>query len=162
MMTYLQVFLKSIKLPNKEAMFRLNRIGMDVALIYMFILLAIACIPELIDRLTATSGFGAELNIIFQLIYFFMFYYLPLTIIALISLSLIAYIGKGIASLMQRKLRFPTLWKLSAFTTTLPLLLYTIIKFIIDVNDIFLFIVFIYAVGSLIKMISIYPKRRVR
>jgi hypothetical protein len=161
-MTYLQVFLNSIKLPNKEAMFRLNRIGMDVALIYIFIILAIVCIPELINRLTATSGFGAELNFIFQLIYFFMFYYLPLTIIALISLSLIAYIGKGIAFLMQRKLRFPILWKLSAFTTTIPLLLYTIITLIIDVSDIFLFVAFVYTIGLVIKMISVYPKRRVR
>ncbi|MFC4024200.1 DUF1189 family protein [Oceanobacillus longus] len=159
-MNYLQVFLNSIKLPKKEAMFRLNRVGMDVAIIYMFILLAIVCIPEFIERLNATTGFGSELNFIFKFIYFFMFYYLPLTIIAIISLSLVAYIGRGIAYLMQRKLRFPILWKMSAFSTTIPFLLFTIIAFIIGVNDTYLLFAFIYTIGLLIKMISIYPKRR--
>ncbi|WP_249872286.1 DUF1189 family protein [Oceanobacillus saliphilus] len=161
-MTYLQVFLHSIKLPKKDAMFQLNRIGMDVAVIYMFILLAIVSIPELIQRLTASSGFGANLHFIFKLIYFFMFYYLPIAILVILCVSLVAYIGRGIAFFMQRKLRYSILWKLSAFTTTIPFLLYTVIAFIYHVSDTYLVLAFIYTIGLLIKMISIYPKRKPR
>ena len=104
-MIFLQAFLHSIKLPSKKAMFQLNRIGMDITVLYMFILLMVVSIPSLIERLTATSGPGTDLNLFFLVIYFFIFYYLPMTLIVFLVLSLIAYIGVGIAKLMKRKLR---------------------------------------------------------
>ncbi|WP_067727784.1 hypothetical protein [Oceanobacillus damuensis] len=161
-MIYLQVFLHSIRLPRKDAMFQLNRIGMDAAVIYMFILLAIVSVPELIERLSATTGFGADLNFILKLIYFFMFYYLPLTIIVIMCLSLIAYAGRGLTYLMRRKLRYPVLWKMCAFTTTIPFLFYAVITFIFQVSDIYLVFAFIYTTGLLVRMILHYPKRRER
>ncbi|WP_339230826.1 DUF1189 family protein [Oceanobacillus sp. FSL K6-2867] len=159
-MIFLHVFFNSIKLPKKEAMFRLNRIGMDIAVIYMFFLLGLVSIPALIKQLTATSGLGADLNVIFKLIYFFMFYYLPLTVLVFIAISFVAYIGRGIAHFMERKLRYSILWKMVAFTTTIPFILYLIIAFIIPVSDAYLLLTFIFSVGLLFKMISIYPKRR--
>ncbi|MBP2078621.1 DUF1189 family protein [Oceanobacillus polygoni] len=159
-MTYLHVFLNSIKLPKKKAMFQLNRVGMDTAVIYMFILLGLVSIPALIEQLTATSGLGADMNVIFKFVYFFMFYYLPLTILVFIAICFVAYIGRGLTYIMQRKLRFSILWKMCAFTTTIPFLLYIIISFIIPVRDSYLLLTFIFSIGLLFKMISIYPKRR--
>ena len=160
-MTFLNVFLNSIKLPKKKAMFQLNRVGMDIAVIYMFILLGLVSIPSLIEQLTASSGLAADLNVIFKLIYFFMFYYLPLTILVFIAISFVAYIGRGITHFMQRKLRYSLLWKMVAFTTTIPFILYIIIAFIIPVRDAYLLLTFIFSIGLLLKMISIYPKRRI-
>ncbi|WP_010648881.1 hypothetical protein [Oceanobacillus massiliensis] len=159
-MTYLHLFLTSLKLPKKNAMFKLNRAGMDVAVIYMFLMLAIVSIPSLIERLTATTGLGADLHIIFKLIYFFMFYYLPMTILVFAALSIVAYMGVGFAMITQRKLRFAILWKLSAFTTTIPFLLYTVITLLFHVSDLYLAIAFLYAFILLIKMITIYPQKR--
>lgn len=161
-MIFWHAFLHSIKLPHKKAMFQLNRIGMDITVIYMFILLMLVSIPSLIDRLSATSGPGTDLNIFFLVIYFFIFYYLPLTLIVFLLLSLIAYIGVGIAKLLKRKLRYPILWKMSAYTTTIPFLIYTIAALIFTVSDAFLLLFFVYTFLFLIKIISVYPRRRVR
>src|SRR5690625_6516761 len=113
-MIFLQTFTHSIYLPRKDSMFKHNLTGMDIAVIYIFLLLFFVSIPSLIDRLTATSGPGADLNLFFLIIYFFIFYYLPMTVIVFLLLSLIAYIGTGIAKLMRRKLRFSLLWKMCA------------------------------------------------
>ncbi|RKQ32957.1 DUF1189 family protein [Oceanobacillus halophilus] len=161
-MIFWNVFLNSIRLPNKKALFNLNRNGLDIALIYTLILLLFVSLPSLVDRLLNASGISADMNILFTLIYFFIFYYLPLAIIVFINLSIIAYIGKVITRLMNRKLHYSILWKMSAFTVTIPFLLYTVIAFVLPVNDIYLFFSFIYTIGLLIKMISIYPKRRNR
>jgi hypothetical protein len=161
-MIFLQAFLYSIKLPNKKAMFQLNRIGMDITVIYMFILLLFVSLPSLIERLTATTGPGTGLNVFFRIIYFFIFYYLPMTLIVFLLLSLIAYIAVGMAKLMKRKLRFAILWKMSAYTTTIPFILYTIIALLYPVSDSFLWLFLIYTFLFLIKIISVYPKRRVR
>src|SRR3954452_8507403 len=96
-MTFWKIFLNSIKLPNKGAMFKLNRVGMDFALFYMFILLLIVSIPALVERITNPTGIGGEMNLIFIVIYFFIFYYLPMTLIVLGCISLVAYIGRFIA-----------------------------------------------------------------
>ncbi|PAV28470.1 hypothetical protein CIL05_16165 [Virgibacillus profundi] len=161
-MIFLQAFVHSIKLPNKKAMFQLNRIGMDITVIYMFILLFLVSIPSLIDRLTATNGPGTEMSLFFLIIYFFIFYYLPLNIIVFIVLSIIAYIGSGIARLMRRKLRYSILWKMCAYTTTIPCLLYTVIALLFPVSDTLLWIFLIYTFVLLVWVISIYPKRKIR
>jgi len=159
-MILFQVFINSIKLPAKHAMFKLNRIGMDTIIFYMFILLAIVSLPSFIDQMLNPSGLGARLNIIFSLIYFFMFYYLPLVIAVFLLLGIVAYLGKWMARGMKRKLHYSIIWKLSACTTTIPFMLYTIIAILYPVDDLFLLLAIIYTFILLIRMIQVYPKRR--
>lgn len=159
-MNFLHVFLNSIRLPNKKALFRLNRIGMDTAVIYIFILLAIVSLPALVERLTDTSGLGSDISVLFKLIYFFMFYYLPLNLIIFTALSVLAYLGRGISLLMKRKLRFQILWKMGAFASTIPLLLYAAISFFHTLGSLYLIMASGYTVFLLILMIAIYPKKR--
>ncbi|RLL41754.1 DUF1189 domain-containing protein [Oceanobacillus piezotolerans] len=161
-MIFWRVLVNSIKLPKKDAMFQLNRVGLDIAVVYNFILIFIISIPSLIERLTISNGFGSEMNVAFTFIYFFMFYYLPLTVIIFITLSLIAYIGSLIAKIMKRKLHYSLLWKMCSFTTTIPFLLYIVLSLAFPVNDIYLFAAFLYTIILLVRMISIYPKRRER
>ncbi|WP_373894366.1 DUF1189 family protein [Virgibacillus sp. CBA3643] len=161
-MIFLQAFLHSIKLPRKKAIFKLNRIGMDVTVIYMFILLLLVSIPSLIDQLTATGSMSANLNNLFLLIYFFMFYYLPMTIIVFLVLSVIAYIATLVAKGMRRKLHFAILWKMCAYTTTIPFILYTVIALVFPVSDVFLLLSLIYTIVLMVMIISVYPKRKVR
>jgi len=159
-MIFLEIFANSIKLPAKNAMFRLNRVGMDIILFYLFFLLIIVSLPSFINQLISPSGMGAELNFLFALIYFFIFYYLPMTVAVIIFLSFVAYIGKLMARMMKRKLHYGTIWKLSACAATIPFLLYTIIAFIYPVNDVYLLLSGIYILILLFKMIQVYPKRR--
>lgn len=161
-MILLRTFLQSLKLPNKQAMFKLNRTGMDITVIYMFILLFFISLPTLIHQTTSTTGPTADLNIVFLLIYFFIFSYLPLTIIVFLLLSVVAYIGTWIAKLLHRKLRFSLLWKMSAYLTTVPFLIYMALSVFTPVNDGFLWFILIYTLALLVKVITVYPKRRVR
>ncbi|MFC0300404.1 hypothetical protein ACFFIS_06160 [Virgibacillus soli] len=153
-------FKLSLKIPSKRAVFQLNRIGMDIVVFYLFVLLAIVSIPPLIDLLTTTSGFEGKLNIVFKFIYFFIFSYLPLTIIIFLLLSLIAYVGKGIAHLLKRKLIFSLLWKMVAFTTTIPFLLYAIFSSFYRTDTQWLMLFIPYSLFLLVKIILIYPKRK--
>jgi len=161
-MVFMRAFLHSTQLPRKKAMFQLNRIGMDVTVIYMFILLAIVSIPSLIDSLKISTGSIAEMNVFFVFIYFFFVYYLSLTFIVFVSLSVIAFIGTGISKLLQRKIRFAILWKLCAYTTTLPLLFYTVIAFFLPVNQVYLWFLCAYTFFFLVKMITVFPRRKKR
>lgn len=161
-MVFIRAFLHSIRLPRKKAMFQLNRIGMDVTVIYMFILLAIASIPSLIDSLATSTGSIAEINIFFVFVYFFFVYYLTLNGIVFVFLSLIAFIGTGISKLLRRKIRFAILWKLCAYTTTLPFLLYTILAFFLPISQGYLWLLCAYTFIFLIKMITVFPKRKKR
>lgn len=161
-MILLQAFLNSVKLPNKQAIFKLNRIGMDITVLYMSILVLLVSIPSLVDRLTATAGASANMQLILLLVYFLIFYYLPLITMVLLLLSLVAYIGTGISRLMKRKIKFPILWKMSAYTTTIPFLLYTIIALIFTVDVMYLWLFLISSLFFIIKIITVYPKRKIR
>ncbi|MUK88155.1 hypothetical protein GMD78_07075 [Ornithinibacillus sp. L9] len=161
-MIFWQTLLQSLRLPKKEIVFKLNRTGMDITVIYMFILLFIASIPALTDRIYENSGFSADMNIVFLLIYFFIFYYLPLTIIIFLSITVISYVMTWISHFMHRKLRLQILWKMCAYTTTIPFLLYTGIALFFPVHDIYLWISVLYILTMLIAIISVYPKRKPR
>lgn len=161
-MILLQAFLNSVKLPNKQAIFKLNRIGMDITVLYMSILVLLVSIPSLVDRVTATAGASADMQLILLLVYFVIFYYLPLITMVLLLLSLVAYIGTGISRLMKRKIKFPILWKMSAYTTTIPFLLYTIIALIFTVDVMYLWLFLISSLFFIIKIITVYPKRKIR
>ncbi|WP_430789583.1 DUF1189 family protein [Virgibacillus flavescens] len=159
-MILFNAFLQSIKLPSKNAVFALNRIGMDVTVLYMFIVMGIVAVPALIDRITGSGIPGSDMAIFFQLIYFFMFYYLPLTIIVFIALSIVAYIFTWIAAALKRKLRFPLLWKMGAYATTIPFILYSVIALLFSFDDSMLWVFFIYSIIVLFTVITVYPKRK--
>lgn len=161
-MIFIESFINSLKLPNKKAMFRLNRVGMDTVVFYLFILLLIVSIPEIAIQLRVTDTVGGDLPVVLKLIYLFMFYYLPLTIAVFIFLSIMAYIGVGLANLLKRKLRYQIIWKLLAFTTTIPFLLYTILALFLPIDNRYLLLAVIYSLVLLILMILKFPKRRMR
>lgn len=159
-MIFWQTFLHSIQLPRKKAMFWLNRTGMDIAVIYLFFLLLFISAPSLLDRLMAVNGPGADLGLLFLVIYFFIFYYLPMAVIVFLLLALIAYSGTLIARFTNRKLRFSLLWKMSVYLSTVPFLLYTISAFLLPISDSLLWIALLYTFLFLIKLITLYPNRR--
>ncbi|WP_080871904.1 DUF1189 family protein [Oceanobacillus timonensis] len=159
-MKFIKIFKESLLLPQKKAMFQINRMEMDKIMIYLFILFMIFSLPELVSRLASWTGLGEEMNIIFQLIYFFMFYYLISSVLLLGVISFIAYIGRGVVYLANRKLHYGTLWKLTACSFTVPLLVFTFISFIWSIPDWYLFIFVIYPFLLLVRMIFIYPQRR--
>lgn len=161
-MILLQAFRHSIRLPAKNAVFRLNRIGMDITVVYMFILLLIVSIPSLVHRLSAHGDSDVTMNLFFLLVYFFIFYYLPLVIFVFVMLAFIAYIGVFISQSLYRKIKFAIMWKMCAYTTTIPFLIYTVIALITPISDKWLWLFLFYTITLMIKIITIYPRRKRR
>jgi|SRR5690625_973496 len=159
-MIFWQTFLTSFKLPQKKAAFTLNRVSMDIVVVYLFILLFIVSIPAFIEQIKNAHLMNVHVELFFLVIYFFIFYYLPLTVIVFGLISLVAYIGKWFTKVMQRKLHYSILWKMTAFSLTIPFLLYTIIALFFSISDKLLWLGLLYALVMLIKIITIYPKRR--
>lgn len=159
-MIFWEAFIHSLSLPKKKSVFRLNRIGMDIVVFYLFILLLIISLPTLVDVLIHESELTARMNTLFKIIYFFIFSYLPLTISIFLLFSLIAYIGLVISKLMQRKLHYAILWKMSAFVSTIPFLIYTTASLFYPVDDRWILALIPYTLLFLVKIISIYPKRK--
>lgn len=163
MKVFLNPFIQSLQLPKRQAIFALNRIGMDIVVIYMFILLAIASIPGLIEQILSNQA-DAQLQVhtFFLLIFFFIFYYLVILLIVFSCLSLIAYLGTMIAKATGRKLQFGLMWKMAAFATTIPLVTFTVLSFFLPLTMLFLSIATAFTLMILIKIIIIYPKRKQR
>lgn len=159
MKVFIEAFKHSLKLPNKRDVFALNRIGMDITVIYLFIITALASIPNLIDQIL-TNEFSVQIHPFFLAIYFFIFNYLVILILVFAFLSLFAYIMTLIAKWMQRKLLFSLLWKMSAFALTIPLLVFTLLSYFYPLTYIFVIMTMVYMTFILVKIILIYPKRR--
>src|SRR5699024_7226276 len=104
-------FIQSLQLPKRKAVFALNRIGMDVVVVYLFIFLAIASIPGLIDQLSSNQV-DIEIHPFFLLIFFFIFYYLIILLVVFTGISIIAYLGTLFATQTNRKLQFGLMWKM--------------------------------------------------
>ncbi|WLV24676.1 hypothetical protein QR721_13700 [Aciduricibacillus chroicocephali] len=150
------IFLFSSQLPSKKAMFKLNRTGMDWAIIYLCIMTAIISIPGFFS----SDQFDFGLNLVFRLIYFFIFYYIPLLLMVILALSIISWAALLIAKWQQRKFRFQTMWKLGVFAATWPVMVCTVISFtslsawlMVLVSSLFIFL-------QLCIMIQHYPPRR--
>lgn len=149
------MFIQSLQLPKRQAVFTLNRIGMDIVVIYMFIILFISSIPTYINQLEVNE----RLSTFFFSMFFFIFHYLPVVIIVFVTLSIIAWILLLLTKLVKRRLRFSILWKMTASATTIPLILFTIVSLFYELSTgyLMLSIVFIFLIVT--KIIFIYPRR---
>lgn len=144
-------------LPKKEAMFRLNRVSMKITTMYIFILIFILNIPSQITLLLEKgitelprSSYITQILIFYPFVIFFS---------AIIGISFIAFISLLLTKLLKRKLTFQQLWKMSAYASTSPLLLYTLMNQFVDAEVFILFVFLIMLFFILFKMICIYPKR---
>lgn len=159
-MAFLTSFIESIKLPKKKSVFKLNRISMDIVVVYMFILLALISLPSLFYQMSNSSELSVKIGSFFYLIYFFIFHYLVIVVLVFIVISIIAYLASLFTKFSGRRLHYSILWKMTAFSTTLPFLVYTILAFFYNISDNFLWLSFLYTAFLLYKIITIYPKRK--
>src|SRR5690625_976370 len=147
-----QMFIHSFQLPKKQAVFTLNRIGMDTTVFYLFILIAIASIPTYIEQLQQNE----TLSLFFFTIFFFMFHYLIVTIFIFIAISVLTGLTLLIANMAKRKLRYAILWKMAASATTIPFLIYTISAFFYELHTLFVIAVLLFIISIVVKIIFIY------
>src|SRR5699024_6103249 len=134
---------------------------MDKVIFYIFLLLVIASIPGLIEQIqTNANAQSLQIQSFFFLIFFFIFYYLIITAALLLGISLIAYLGSWIAAITNRNLTYSIHLNMAVFITTIPIIIFTVMSFFIDVIIIFLSISITFHIIVFIQTIFLYPKRR--
>lgn len=150
----------SLRLPKKEALFRLNRVSMRNAISYIVVLLFLLFLPELILMMIHFQGEAEGLPkdmYILQLIVFYPFW---IVFLAIAGVSVLAAVSVLIKNLLHRKLAYQQLWKMTAFALTIPLLVYILL----DLLPLHPFIIHGIPLGGLYyliwKMIEAFPKRR--
>lgn len=157
-MNLIYAFKYSVTLPQKKALFKLNRMSMNITTLYIITLIFLLNIPSQL-----TMMFGTEISDVPRnsyIIQVIIVYPFVILFSALVGITLIALTGLLLAKLLKRKLTFQQLWKMSAYAVTSPLLLYYVLDYMgvsnVSVNLLFLLILFF----ILIKMIIIYPVKK--
>src|SRR5690625_3560129 len=138
MKQFLHIFNSSFLLPRKQTVFALNRIRMDITVFYLFIILAVASIPALIEQTFINPITNVQIHGFFLFIYFFIIYYLILVIVVFCSISVVAFVAKWIAYILKRKLHYAILWKMTAFATTIPVALFTLLSTFFTLSNTFI------------------------
>ncbi|HEX6923583.1 MAG TPA: DUF1189 family protein [Bacillales bacterium] len=157
-MNLLKTFKLSLQLPKKEALFRLNRMKMSTVMVYLFILMFIASVPGGVKFVLTDHSTNVPPTLF--VLQFFFFYYLLFAFIGLMGLSILALVGLWISKSLRRKLTYRQLWKMSVFSVTIPVFLYTLAESIWPDNGFILIIFFGLALAILTKMIGVFPRRQ--
>src|SRR5699024_11514245 len=101
------IFKNSVQLPKRQAAFSLNRIGMDKVIIFLFILIALASVPELITQLkTNQTSSSLYMQSFFYVIFFFIFFYLFFLCVFFIFFFFFFFFSFCLSFLTTIKLRF--------------------------------------------------------
>ncbi|HEX7064306.1 MAG TPA: DUF1189 family protein, partial [Bacillales bacterium] len=143
--------------PKKEPFFRLNRMRMSNAIVYLFCLMFIASIPGGVAFFL--SDHPADVPPTLFVLQFVFFYYVFFSFFGLLSLSVLALITLWLSKGLQRKLTYRQLWKMSAYAITLPLLLYTLAESLNVNNGFILSFLFLLSLGLVSRLITVFPKR---
>ncbi|HET7658258.1 MAG TPA: hypothetical protein VFK37_08175, partial [Bacillales bacterium] len=90
-MNLLKTLILSLQLPKKEPFFRLNRMRMSNAIVYLFCLMFIASIPG--GMAFFSSDHPTDVSPTLFVLQFFFFYYVFFVFIGLLGLSALALLA---------------------------------------------------------------------
>ncbi|MCA0972442.1 DUF1189 domain-containing protein [Halobacillus litoralis] len=150
--------LNSFRLPKKEAMFHLNRKGITHTIGYLFLLLAILFLPDMIATIIRLDSDLTEVSRGLYLAQVFVFYPLLIIFLIIVGVSIFAGAALVMKNLLRRKLAYQQLWKMTAYASTIPLILSVILKNLFVPNSISAILFFGIFGFLMYKMITIYPK----
>lgn len=161
-MFFLDSLVHSLRLPKKEAMFHLNRKGITQTIGYLFLLLTILFLPDLIGTIIHLDSHLTEVSRGLYLVQVFVFYPMLIIFLILVGVSVLAGGALLLRKALRRKLSYQQLWKMTAYATTLPLIMSVLLENM-NVPDgisalLFTGLIFFY----MYRMIIIYPKASVR
>lgn len=136
-MNLFQLFKASLHSPKKIAAFRLISIGKVMQYIFIYILLIttiafVQFISGLSVQQTNMEGLLEYFQDIQWLIYPFAFVFLFVlnTIFTFIRISIFAYIGVIILSLLKRKGEYRHMWRSALFSSTVPMLMSLVVAIV--------------------------------
>ncbi|MFB5087893.1 DUF1189 family protein [Psychrobacillus sp. PGGUH221] len=135
-MNLLQLFKASLHSPKKIAAFRLIPIGkvMQYIFIYILVITSISFV-QFINGISIQQANMEGLLEYFQeiqwLLYPFSFIFLFVlnTLLIFVRISIFAYVGVIILSLLKRKGEYRHLWRSTLFASTIPMLISVVVAF---------------------------------
>ncbi|WP_018930355.1 hypothetical protein [Gracilibacillus lacisalsi] len=159
-MAILAILRNSAILPNKEAMFWLNRVNMRDTLVYLFLIFFISFLPNVILMIANFEQGQSHISFSQFLLQVIVFYPFFILFIVVTGVSILA-IGPWILKIfLQRKLAYQQLWKMTCFALLWPLIIYHLLFFTPLPTSIAFLVGLVLLYIILYQMILIYPKKR--
>ncbi|WP_059102945.1 hypothetical protein [Shouchella shacheensis] len=148
----------SVKLPQRKAVFVLNRKRVAGPFFYLCLLLFVVSIPLGAQMFLESVGPLSELPVFLFVLYFLLIFY-PLFVLAVLAvLSILTAVIYVVSLCLHRKLTYLMIWKITLFAATLPLVGYGWLVMVqwefmegwVGLSTLFMLVV-------LIKTVLIYP-----
>ncbi|ASF37809.1 hypothetical protein CEH05_01210 [Halobacillus halophilus] len=152
----------SVRLPKKEAMFRLNRKGITSTIMYLFILMTVLFLPDMVGTIIRLDSNLTEVSRGLYLVQVFVFYPMLIIFLILVGVSALAGAALIMTNQLDRKLTYQQLWKMTAYAATVPLVLSILLKNTPVPNGLSALIFFSLFIYIMFRMIIIYPKKKAK
>ncbi|MEH7381138.1 DUF1189 family protein [Bacillus sp. JJ1533] len=158
-MKLIETLMDSLRLPNKAAMKRLNKLEMRNTILFLLLLLFIVALPIEINLLLDDSYKESDIPQNIYVIQILLFYPFLMLFLGIAGISVLAGLGVGVSKLTHRQLKFQFLWKMCAFALTKPIIIFAVANLLIGTHWIINAIVTILLFYTILRMIFHYPKR---
>ncbi len=149
----------SLTLPNKKAVFQLNRVKTKDFFRYIVLLHIFLGLPGAVNMVIEFVNTG-DLSAAFLLA--ITLYPFLIVTFGIVGISILAALGLVITTLLQRKLVYQLLWKMAMFATTTPIILYTVLDSFGMINGLVNTLLFVFFMFTLTRMILVYPKMKLK
>lgn len=106
MKTMLDFLRNSIRLPQKEAVFTLNREGFGLPIVFLCFILLLVSLPLGVQMALSGENMAVEVALPIFLVYFFFVYYPFFVLSILIPLVAITLLALLVAKFAHRKMNF--------------------------------------------------------
>lgn len=148
-----------LRLPDKAAMKRLNKLEMRNTLLFLLLLLFIVALPIEINLLLDDSYKESNIPQNIYVIQVLLFYPFLMLFLGIAGISVLAGLGVGVSKITHRQLKFQFLWKMCAFALTKPIIIFAVANLLIGAHWIVNLIVSVLLFYTILRMIFHYPKR---
>ncbi|WP_142255402.1 DUF1189 family protein [Bacillus sinesaloumensis] len=155
----MSTFIDSLRLPNKAAMKRLNKLEMRHTILFLLSLLLVIALPIEINLLLDDSYKESEIPQNIYIIQILLFYPFLMLFLGIAGISVLAGIGVGVSKLVHRHLKFQFLWKMCAFALTKPIIIFSVANVLIGTHWIVNTVIYVLLFYTILRMIFHYPRR---
>ncbi len=159
-MKLIQIYQNVLRLPSKEAVFSLNRVGVKGLLLYLSSIILV-CMLQMQSTLISETVLQPQQDqvgtyIIQSLLLSFSYS----AILIFSGISIIASILLLVVHLMKRRLTYQILWKTTAYSFFLPFILSLLVDILFEMSMVSFLVFAVVLSFILMKIVFLYPKRK--
>ncbi|UFU01204.1 DUF1189 domain-containing protein [Radiobacillus kanasensis] len=158
-MQFIYILKNSLLLPRKEALFRLNRVSMRNTIVYIFFLMLLLHLPDIVGALM-TIDENAEIPKEIFILNLIVSYPLLLILSTFLGVSILAAISLLLIIFLKRKLAYHYLWKITTYALTIPYMIYKLLLNNLELTGYLAEVISLSILYYIMyKIITIYPKK---